>query len=306
MKTNKLNLAMSLLAVSFFMFSCSNDDDNSNQLPQTANLTLNLNGLEDLGAGFAYEGWVMVDGTPISTGTFTVNANGALSATSFPVEVGALNWATKFILTVEPSPDPDPAPSDQKLIAGDFVGNSAAVSTSVAPAVGDFSNAAGTFFLRTPTDEPMGSGNNGNDQYGVWFGLPGMPPSPNLTLPELPQGWTYEGWVVGDSGPLSTGTFNSFDQMDDNAGASTSFSGTEQLGPPLPGEDFFNNAPAGETFPLDVRGRNVVISIEPVPDNSPAPFVLKPLAAIAGNGTAPDFHNFNQNLSSFPTGTVTR
>ncbi len=305
MKTMKKRILLLAVFIAIISVSCNNDDDTTPE-PTTANLMLNLSGLEDLGTGFIYEGWILVDGTPESTGTFTVNANGTLSATSFELPIQSLEDATKFILTVEPNPDNDPAPSDQKLIAGDFNGNTADVSTSIAPAIGDFSNAAGTFFLRTPTDEPAGTPNNGNDQYGVWFGLPGMPPPPNFTLPTLPQGWIYEGWVIGDTGPLSTGTFTSFDTMDDNAGLPTSFGGTEQLGPPLPGEDFFNNAPTGEVFPLDIRGRTVVISIEPVPDNSPGPFLLKPLAAVAGNDTAPAVYNFNQNLGSFPTGTVTR
>ena len=87
------------------------------------------------------------------------------------------------------------------------------------------------------------------------------------------------------------------------------FSGTENnAGPPIPGEDFFNNAPTGETFPLDVRGRMVVISVEPVPDNSPAPFLLKPLTAAvpADAATAPTTYDFGQNLGSLPTGSVTR
>jgi len=33
------------------------------------------------------------------------------------------------------------------------------------------------------------------------------------------------------------------------------FSGTQRNGPPVPGEDFFLNAPEGETFPLDIRGQ---------------------------------------------------
>jgi hypothetical protein len=37
----------------------------------TGNLTLDLSGLEELGANFVYEGWLIVDGNPISTGTFT-------------------------------------------------------------------------------------------------------------------------------------------------------------------------------------------------------------------------------------------
>ena len=296
---------LAVLGLGLILTGCSSDDDGGD-VNSTSNLTLDLNGLEDLGNGFAYEGWVLVNGTPVSTGTFTVDSNGDLSDTVFEVATQTLDDATKFILTVEPSPDSDLDPSDQKLIAGDFNGNSAAVSTSVAPAVGDFSNASGSFFLRTPTDETPGSANNGNDESGVWFGLPGMPPTADFVLPTLPTGWTYEGWVVGDNGPLTTGTFNSFDSMDDNAGAASSFGGTEQLGPPIPGEDFFNNAPTGETFPLDIRGRTVVISIEPVPDNSPAPFVLKPLAKVAGNDTAPATYSFDLNTVSFPEGTVTR
>ena len=79
-------------------------------------------------------------------------------------------------------------------------------------------------------------------------------------------------------------------------------------GPPIPGEDFLLNAPTGETFPLDLRGRKVVISIEPSPDNSPNPFLLKPLLMdlSATAALAPATHNFGQNLGSFPTGTVTR
>lgn len=298
-------LILGVLSLGLFVTSCNNDD-NAGNIISMADLTLNLSGLEDLGPDYLYEGWVIVNGAPVSTGTFSVDATGVLSATTFSITTDDLNAATKFVLSIEPNPDSDPLPSDQKIIAGDFNGNSAAVSTAVAPAIGDFSAAAGVFFLRTPTDEPVGSPNNGNDENGVWFGVPGAPPTAGFTLPTLPTGWIYEGWVVGDSGALSTGTFSSFDTMDDNAGASTSFGGTQQLGPPIPGEDFFNNAPAGENFPLDIRGRTIVISIEPVPDNSPAPFLLKPLVGTAGNDTAPTTYNFGQNLGSFPTGTASR
>jgi hypothetical protein len=292
----KLFLRLLILGIS--VASCSSDDD-SNSV--NSNLTINLSGLEDLGAAHAYEGWILVNGTPVSTGTFTVDSNGNLSSTSFSVDSAMLEVATKFILTVEPSPDPDPSPSSQKLIAGDFSGDSATINTSVAPAVGDFSDSTGSFFLRTPTDEAGGL-NNGNDENGVWFGVPGAPPVPDFTLPVLPEGWIYEGWVVVDGmGPLSTGTFNDFDTIDNFNG----FSGMSP-GPSLPGEDFFVNAPTGFTFPLDIRNRTVVISIEPVPDNSPNPFLLKPLVGTAGVDTAPVSYSFAYNADSFPTGSVTR
>ncbi|WP_298903533.1 anti-sigma factor [uncultured Psychroserpens sp.] len=283
---------LAVLALGIFATSCSSDDDNNG--PTNSDLTLNLNGLEALGSDFVYEGWIIVNGAPVSTGTFT----SVTFPQTFSVNTAQLNSATAFVLSIEPAVDPDPAPAATKVLRGEFAGNSAAVNTGL---IGDFSSASGMFFLRTPTDET--GTNNMNDEYGVWFGTPGMPPTPNFNLPTLPEGWAYEGWVVGESGPLSTGTFTEFDTADSSNG----FSGTENnAGPPIPGEDFFLNAPAGETFPLDIRGRTVVISVEPVPDDSPAPFALKPLVGTAGNDTAPSTHSFGQNLSSLPTGSVTR
>lgn len=300
MKITMINNWIVLLIFPLLITSCGDDEE---IVTDSDNLTLSITGLEDLGNTAQYEGWLLVDGTPITTGTFTVDGSGQLSEKTFEVNATTLSSATKFILTVEPIPDNDPAPSDQKLIAGDFNGNSASLSTAVGPAIGDFSNASGSYFLRTPTDES--DGNNGNDQNGVWFGIPGAPPTAGFGLPELGEGWAYEGWVIGDSGPISTGTFTSFVDRDD----SNQFSGTEaNAGPPVPGEDFFNNAPEGESFPLDLRGRTVVISVEPVPDNSPAPFLLKPLVATVA--TDAEFalvsYSFDQNLGSLPSGSVTR
>jgi len=279
-----------LLAIGLFAVSCSSDDDNS--APTTADLTLNLQGLEVLGSDYVYEGWIIVNGQPVSTGTFS----SATFPQTFQIDATQLDNATRFVLSIEPLNDTDLAPADTKVLVGDFNGTTASVNTDI---VGDFSNASGAFFLRTPTDE---SGtNNGNDENGVWFGTPGMPPVPNFVLPTLPAGWAYEGWVVGESGPLSTGTFTTFNTADGAA----PFSGAS-AGPPVPGEDFFENTPAGETFPLDVRGRTVVISVEPVPDDSVAPFAIKPLVGTAGNETAPTTHAFGQNLGSLPMGSVTR
>lgn len=293
-------LFLGLLSLAFLFTSCSNDD-NGGSVITTADLILNLSGLEDLGSAYAYEGWLIVNGTPVSTGVFTVNAAGDLSETTFSADIADLAAATKFVLSIEPSPDNDPLPSDQKLLAGDFAGDMASVSTSVAPGVGDFSSATGSFFLRSPTDE-IGGINNGNDENGVWFGVPGAPPTPDFTLPTLPVGWIYEGWVVVDGvGPITTGKFNAFDTVDDFDG----YSGASP-GPPVPGEDFFANAPNGFIFPLDIRNRTVVISIEPVPDNSPSPFLLKPLLGTAGANTAPATYPFTYNGASFPTGSVTR
>ncbi len=47
------------------------------------------------------------------------------------------------------------------------------------------------------------------------------------------------------------------------------------------------NAPSGLTFPTTLFGGKGVISVEPAPDDSPAPFTLKPLTrALPANAAA--------------------
>ena len=292
---------LGLLAIGLFAVSCSSDDDNNNA-STTADLTLNLQGLEALGSDFVYEGWIIVNGAPVSTGTFS----SSIFPQTFQVDEVLLNSATRFVLSIEPAVDTDPLPAATKVLAGDFAENTASVWVApVTVDADDFMDSWGRFFLRTPTDEAMGTANNMNDEFGIWFGTPGtMPPTAGLGLPTLAPGWKYEGWVVVDGvGPISTGTFTGFTEVDDFNG----FSGDENtVGPPIPGEDFFLTPPAGFSFPLDVRGRTAVISIEPSPDDSPAPFAMKPLVGVAGNDTAPSTHTLNQNLGTLPSGSVTR
>ena len=128
-----------------------------------------------------------------------------------------------------------------------------------------------------------------------------------LNLPELTPGWKYEGWVVLNGTPVSTGTFTSVDGADDNA-ATSPFKGTTNDGPPYPGEDFVQNAPSGLSFPTDLAGTTVVISIEPSPDNSTAPFLLKPLVAPV-DAAAADHTPYSMNnnaVATNPTGTATK
>ena len=88
------------------------------------------------------------------------------------------------------------------------------------------------------------------------------------------------------------------------ADASSIFSGP-LMGPPFPGEDFIMNAPGSLTFPTNLSGGMGVISVEPYPDNSPTPFLLKPLVRMIPNPAAQHFtYSMNQNPGSFPTGTA--
>ena len=263
----KKKMILAVLALGIFASSCSSDDDNTSSV--NSNLTLNLDGLEALGDDFVYEGWIIVDGSPVSTGTF--------SSVDFPqtfnVNSEQLAMATTFVLSIEPAVDSDPAPAATKILAGDFSGTLASVNSN--GIVADFSTSTGNYILATPTDV-----DDTNEESGVWF-LDNSSGSAiaGLDLPTLTDGWKYEGWAVIDGTPVSTGTFTDPTLADDNAATSV-FKGDAGNGPDFPGEDYLQNAPAGMTFPTDLRGATIVISVEPVPDNSPTPFTLKPLAHV--------------------------
>lgn len=292
-------MILSVLVLSMLVFASCNKNNDS-----TSTLTLSLNGLEDLGTNYVYEGWIMVNGSPVSSGRFTVNSNGQLSKTSFSISDDQLKSATAFILTIEPATNDNPAPSEVHLVAGDFNGSTGTVSVSHAAALANnFSTASGKYVLATPTD----GGSMNNEESGVWFldNTSGMAAA-GLNLPTLPAGWKYEGWVVFNGKPISTGTFTNPALADSNASTSV-YKGNSGNGPSFPGEDFLQNAPAGLIFPTDLRGKTVAISIEPYPDNSPNPFLLKPLInTINTSATVHTVQTMTKDLTSFPSGSFSR
>jgi len=275
--------------------SCSDDNNDNIDQPTTAELTLNFSGLEDLGPDFLYEGWVIVDGAPVSTGTFSVDILRIVSQSQFTVDSQILSRATKFVLSIEPNPDPSPLPADTKIFAGGFNGNIANLNTGT---IASFVDISGKFIVAAPT----GTGAEDEKYSGIWF-LDNSSGSAvaGLELPTLEAGWKYEGWVVVDGLPLSTGTFISPSGSDDAA----PFSGTNP-GPTYPGEDFLQNAPQVLQFPMDVRAKFAVISVEPFPDNSPAPFTLKPLAGMIPNDAIGVQQIGVGVVISFPSGSATR
>lgn len=244
------------MILAFAVSSCSNDNDDNIPLPTTSRLSLDINGLENLGDAFLYEGWVIIDNAPLSTGTFSVDDIGGLSQDEFTLDAELLSSATKFVLSIEPVPDPSPSPADTKIFVGDFNGDKATLATAtVAPS---FDSTTGKFIIAAPT----GTGAEDEKYSGIWFLDNSSGTSvAGLELPELEAGWKYEGWVVVDGVPLTMGTFTSASGSDE----ATPFSGANP-GPMYPGEDFLVNAPQALQFPVDVRGQVAVASIEPFPD----------------------------------------
>ena len=256
----------------------------------SSTLGLSFDGLGSLGPGWVYEGWLIVGGAPVSSGRFTADDSGRPSMRHFAVDVEPAA-VQAFVLTVEPDPDPDPGPSDVHLLGGDFRRLAARLSVAHPAALGNnFSSASGGFILAVPSDP------NAPYLNGIWWIDPAAGPGPGLNLPVLPAGWIYEGWVVGANGPISTGTFLTPSGADsDGAGPYAGQAPT----PPFPGQDFVNP-------PMSLIGQMAVITIEPVPDNSPAPFFLKPLVDrdIEDTGAPGIFQSMSNRSGNFPTGTA--
>lgn len=258
-------------------------------------LNVQLRGLENLGASSVYEGWLIVNGTPKSAGRFTVNDQGVMSQNDFAAASADLDAASAYVLTIEPQNDTDPAPTKTHVLAGDFNAAKTLANLTVShpAALGtDFSTAAGKFFLATPT-------NPGTDDQGIWWvdASTGTMRA-GLSLPTLPAGWVYEGWVVVDGKPSSTGRFTSATGADSDGAGPAKGAGSA---PAFPGQDFINPA-------KKLPGGMAVISVEPEPDNSAAPFVLKPLLTNpmgASTGPSNPQTMVNQSFKINPNGTVT-
>lgn len=264
--------------------------------PGMAELTVSFTGLPNLGSDYEYEGWLIVDGQPVTAGRFSVDDQGAASPSSFMVDAAAADGASLYVLTIEPVVGDAPEPSDTHVLAGDLQGGTADLTVAHGAALGsDFADAAGPYVLNTPSSAMMAQD---YDQGIWWLDASGMEPVASLVLPQLPAGWVYEGWVVGPNGPVSTGTFTSPDGADsDGAGPDA---GSDPA-PPFPGQDF--------VMPPQVltSGYAAVISVEPMPDNSPMPFAIKPLMDMDIEDVMPPMAQDMANIAAdtLPTGSVT-
>ena len=68
-----------LMALGVLAFVACDDDPVE---PEFATLELSFNGLEPLEDGFHYEGWAIIDGSPVTTGKFNVDGNSGLVTTT--------------------------------------------------------------------------------------------------------------------------------------------------------------------------------------------------------------------------------
>lgn len=246
--------------------------------------------------GFHYEAWAVIDRGYVSLGKFRVDGDGNVvdlqgNRTLRLAAPRDISKADQMVITLEPQGDENPASSGIIVLQGDVTGGVADLRMPFPP--GLLSGAQGRFVPATYSDNNLAL----NELNGVWFTDPSV--GPGLTLPPLPAEWIYEGWVQTGQGYISTGKFR------DPVGPDR-FHGHSLRGatPPFPGEDFLINPPSHVTFPLDLRGAAVFITLEPMPDDHldfPAQFVL--LRAIVPHSAVPHMTITMTNLSDgLPTG----
>lgn len=195
-------LTITLLTAVTFL-ACGTESENTD-----SELALEFSGLETLQNGFHYEGWLILDDGPVTTGKFNVDANGNLvdlngssisnGVFNVPLDVSS---ASAFVLTIEPAGDVDEIPAETHHLAGTITNNTATLNFEHSASLGNsFSSSSGNYILATPTD-----GVNDNENSGIWFLDPSSGAAmAGLNLPTLPNGWRYEGWAVYNGVPITT------------------------------------------------------------------------------------------------------
>jgi len=250
--------------------------------------------------------------TAASAGRFRVDAQGKIVSEAgapmvFAVDAnnprvtkvdGKIAWqlAEDSFVTFEPLNDPDPdAPNLPGILGGDFLNGKADLTTEGDDAFAtDFATLAGSFHLATPTTT-----SSADETQGVWFAAPGGA-SASLTLPALPVGWTYQGWITHGATTSSLGVFTLADGAD-----------ADSSGPVVAGQDHAGYAFPGSDFPtgvagVDLRPGTVFVTVEPPGGTDGAgPSFLRvlsaPLDASQPAGTAVPLTK----IASFPTFKVT-
>jgi hypothetical protein len=302
---------LTLAALLLVLLGCGSGDEATGP-SGSSSITLTLNGLEPLSGGLNYQAWAVVGteanpwGYPLVL--FNIDEEGQMvdpvadTLVSGPFHAALEPSSIRgFGISLEVTEKLLSYSSSTFILGGELLQGVAELSTEPWPAFGlSLVTAGGEFILSTPTDSDPE-----NELSGIWFLDPSASPAtPGLNLPEAPIGWEYEAWVVLDDQPLSMGKFL------DPAGPDSDnpYSGSSAA-PPLPGEDFLTGAPAGITFPLDLSGRTVLVTLEPRGDwdvEPEVPFFLRILEGeVPAEGAPQTLYSLTSLTDQLPTGTAT-
>lgn len=257
--------------------ACGNTPRQFNPLPAALGdlrgVALGFEGLLPLGEGEGrYAVWVSLDNRDIvGLGPFNVNSDGRPINTDgelierFTADRNLFS-AVSVLITIEPGGIPGASPGQARILQGPFVDGVAQLNVP-APLLVD--QAAGSYRVFTPTDGP-----GTNEGSGLW--AVSVDDGPLLELPPLNNVYAWEHYIVFPSGQtVSMARFNSPTAPD----FLNPFSGSEPA-PQFPGEDFLLNAPAGLVFPADLGGARLLLTLEPVLDDTADPSQLVVLEAV--------------------------
>jgi hypothetical protein len=295
------------------LLACGDDGPSAPPVDVGTRFALTTTGLPVLDAqreGY-YEAWA-IDASGLSHSMGAV-APGTSTLTSPIAAVRAVE------ITVEPPGARDVAPSPQRLMRGALDG--AAIDLTIAGAITqgnlELRRQPGTFTMFSPSNNSW-EGYPSHEESGIWlFNVrPRETPQNDawVRLTQLQAGWTYEGWMVRDSGApnavwLSYGKFvpdqtSAVSGRDDTGWGPFSgvldfqTAGEEEF----PGDDWISNPlnfpfPSELTLPLDLREKmpsgasrwTHVITIEPSRDRgepigSEQPFFLRLYRDAFGDG----------------------
>lgn len=207
-------------------------------------------------------------------GDLSPDADGSVSSTQFMnIDQVALNAANALAVSIDNNTSLT-HPQGPIIIAGDFSGQKTDTMTiAYSTAISDpLTTVSGEYDVLSPSTI-----NQMDSVSGVWFYDTSRIDTALLGLPVVSENWEFEAWLdFGDGIVLSMGKFKDSNQAD----RSNIFSGSE---PTLhyPGEDFINNLPPEISTPVDVRGKTVFVTIEPVQDfDVDNPFFIRPLSSI--------------------------
>ena len=295
-------ILLPVILLALILFGCDSGDVIEQEVAQVQ-VRLELDNLPVLQDGFHYQAWAKIGFEYFGTDSFNkaenggfVNNSGQFIQNSFVFDRD-VSTASLIMITIEDKRDSDDIPSGTVVLAGDVVNSVAILTADHEDALGtSFAAQSGQFMLMTPSDLDAS-----NETSGVWFATGARTSlSPGLSLPALPSGWAYQGWVDTGDVLLTTGAFTAMDDHDLERPHGLPDA------PPFPGEDFLENAPQGITFPADLAGATVWVSAEPAPDdNGVTPYGIRVLSgSIPANPSADTAYSLSSDLQA-PSGTAT-
>jgi len=304
--------AGSLLTLAALLVSACGGDDNIWRPRGSSLVNFSFENLEPLQGGLNYQAWAVEYrsagywGSPIVI--FNMNEDGEMvdpttgEVLSGPFEAGVN--AEDFYgvqVTLENSNVMVTQPSTIYLMGGQVVDGSAGLGQDTWLSLQiDLSDMSGRYFLATPSDDLPD-----DEMSGVWFAdYAGGTPVQGLDIPQAPEGWDYEAWVVFGNDTLSTGKFY-YAAIADTLNPYGGITGNY----PFPGQDFLENAPEGLTFPTDLSGVPIFVTLEPwneydLEPLSPFPFRLLE-ATIPLDAVPHTTYQMTSLFSSLPRGTMT-